>query len=182
MEIDVTEHLGLVRTIVAEFRYDRRSFEFADLVQYGVVGLLRAARRFDPSRGVPFTAYARFYVRDSVIRALRSYNLTIRLPDHVLKTGERGPTRNTPEYMDMCEIEEDFVARLATEEEAEWVRRKVEKLRPRERQVIKARYGIGREPATFAKLAAEMGCCRATIRDVELRAERNLRSLLGDGA
>jgi len=46
--------------------------ELEDLVSYGREGLLDAARRFDPERGVPFRAYASYRVRGAIIDGLRS--------------------------------------------------------------------------------------------------------------
>ncbi|SRR5690606_3632490 len=46
--------------------------EYAVLLSYGCEGLLDAARRFDPSRGVSFRAYARVRIRGSIIDGVRS--------------------------------------------------------------------------------------------------------------
>jgi len=47
------------------------SAELADLLSYGREGLLDAARRFDPARGVPFRGYASFRVRGAIIDGVR---------------------------------------------------------------------------------------------------------------
>lgn len=52
------------------FRYHTRMGQILDLVQEGNVGLLRALEKYDPARGVPFSAYARFWVRAMVLRYL----------------------------------------------------------------------------------------------------------------
>ncbi len=46
--------------------------EVADLVSYGQEGLLDAARRYDPERGVPFRAYANYRVRGAVVDGVRT--------------------------------------------------------------------------------------------------------------
>ena len=51
-----------------------------DLVQEGYIGLLRAARRFDPARGIRFTTYARWWVRAQMTRALETAGRMVRLP------------------------------------------------------------------------------------------------------
>ncbi|MFT4974584.1 MAG: RNA polymerase sigma factor (sigma-70 family) [Myxococcota bacterium] len=51
-----------------------------DLVQEGYIGLLRAARRFDPDRGIRFTTYARWWVRAQMTRAIETTGRTVRLP------------------------------------------------------------------------------------------------------
>ena len=54
-----------------------RSVEYDDLVGYGREGLLDAARRYDPDRGVPFRAYANFRVRGAILDGVRQMS---RLP------------------------------------------------------------------------------------------------------
>jgi RNA polymerase sigma factor (sigma-70 family) len=65
-------------------RYAGRDVGRADLVQEGVVGILRALGRFDPARGVPFTAYAGWWVRQAMQQAIAEQSRAVRLPTHVL--------------------------------------------------------------------------------------------------
>jgi len=51
-----------------------------DLMQEGVIGLLRAARRFDPSRGIRFATYARWWARAQITRAVDQDGRHVRLP------------------------------------------------------------------------------------------------------
>lgn len=64
----VLANLHLVVRIA--FRYHSRMGEVIDLIQEGNVGLLRALEKFDPSRGVPFSAYANYWIRAMVLRFL----------------------------------------------------------------------------------------------------------------
>ncbi len=52
-------------------RWRHMQIEQEDLVGDGYLGLARAARRYDPSRGVPFTAFARHYVRGAIVDTIR---------------------------------------------------------------------------------------------------------------
>jgi len=51
-----------------------------DLLQEGHIGLLRAAKRFDPDRGIRFTTYARWWVRAQMTRAVETTGRMIRIP------------------------------------------------------------------------------------------------------
>jgi len=52
----------------------------ADLVQEGYIGLLRAAKRFDPDRKIRFSTYARWWVRAQMTRAIDHNGRPVRLP------------------------------------------------------------------------------------------------------
>jgi RNA polymerase sigma factor (sigma-70 family) len=66
-------------------RYRTEGLEHADLLQEGIVGLLRALQRYDPSRGVPFAAYATWWVRQSLQEARSDFIRPMRLPPKALR-------------------------------------------------------------------------------------------------
>jgi RNA polymerase primary sigma factor len=66
-------------------RYRRRGITFADLVQEGNLGLLRAVDRFDPTKGYRFSTYATWWIRQTIGRGLTSQSRTIRLPSHLVE-------------------------------------------------------------------------------------------------
>jgi RNA polymerase sigma-32 factor len=59
-----TAHMRLVISVAAKFR--RYGLSMGDLVQEGHIGLLEAAARFDPHRGVRFSTYATWWIRASI--------------------------------------------------------------------------------------------------------------------
>jgi len=77
----VVGHHDLVRRIAA--RHASGVDQADDLVQEGMVGLLKAIRRFDPGRGVPFPAYASAVVQGEIRHHLRDRSSCLRLPEPV---------------------------------------------------------------------------------------------------
>jgi RNA polymerase sigma-B factor len=74
----IARHLPLVRALAHRHLASGEPLE--DLVQVGSVGLVTAARRFDPARGVPFAAYAAPTIDGELRRYLRDRAATIRVP------------------------------------------------------------------------------------------------------
>lgn len=66
-------------------RYRTEGLEQADLLQEGIVGLLRALQRFDPERGVPFAAFATWWIRQSLQEARSDFMRPMRLPPKALR-------------------------------------------------------------------------------------------------
>jgi len=66
-------------------RYPTEGLEHADLLQEGIVGLLRALQRFDPDRGVPFAAFATWWIRQSLQEARSDFMRPLRLPPKALR-------------------------------------------------------------------------------------------------
>jgi|1186.fasta_scaffold318956_2 RNA polymerase sigma factor (sigma-70 family) len=65
-------------------RYAGRGVSRDDLLQDAAVGLLRALERFDPTRGVPFLAWADIWIRQSLQQAIAEQSRPVRLTRHVL--------------------------------------------------------------------------------------------------
>jgi RNA polymerase sigma factor (sigma-70 family) len=66
-------------------RYRTEGLEQADLLQEGIVGLLRALERFDPDRGVPFAGFATWWIRQSLQEARSDFMRPLRLPPKALR-------------------------------------------------------------------------------------------------
>ncbi len=77
------EHLILAnsRLVISVARkYRGRGVPFTDLIQEGHIGLMRAAKKFDWRRGLKFSTYATWWIRQAVTRAISDQSRTIRLP------------------------------------------------------------------------------------------------------
>ena len=77
----ITSNLRLVVSIAK--RYRNQGLDMEDLVQEGNVGLIHAARKFNPTMGTRFSTYATWWIRQAVMRAIANKARTIRLPVHV---------------------------------------------------------------------------------------------------
>ena len=64
-------------------RYRKRGLPMVDLVQEGVIGLLNAINKFDLDKGIRFSTYAAWWVREAMTRSLSNKSRTVRLPVHL---------------------------------------------------------------------------------------------------
>lgn len=62
--------------------YQNNGLDFEDLIDEGVFGLIRAIKKFDPSKGFRFSTYATWWIRQSITRAIHDQGNTIRIPVH----------------------------------------------------------------------------------------------------
>lgn len=79
----VMQNQGLVHQIARGFKGKGVAFE--DLVQYGNIGLIRSAERFDPGRGLRFSTFASFWIRQAIYKGLATASRPIRVPQQPRK-------------------------------------------------------------------------------------------------
>ena len=61
-------------------KYQHHGIPLADLIDEGNLGLIRAAHRFDETRGVRFISYAIWWVRQAIVQAIAEYGHAVRVP------------------------------------------------------------------------------------------------------
>jgi RNA polymerase sigma factor (sigma-70 family) len=229
----VVAHLDMVRRVASGYR--DLGVPYDDLVQEGLLGLLDAVDRYDPSRGVTFETFASFRVRSAVRNALTDQARLVRLPKHVverrrllesLEARLTAATGHTPTAAELAAASglpvavvleaqavpiqpasldalvgssgspgETLISDAASPdperktleaEDSRLLREAVDRLSPRQREIITRHFGLEGEVAAVAAVASDLHLSERRTRTIEQEAlrrlEDDLRSALGRAA
>lgn len=80
----ITDNIKLVHKVAKRYlNYVAHSLTYDDLVSEGIIGLIKAIRKFDVNRDVQFSTYAMWWIRQQIIRAIQDTGTTVRIPVHI---------------------------------------------------------------------------------------------------
>lgn len=169
----IRHNLRLVAHIVKKYYSNPGDTE--DLISIGTIGLIKAVNSFDPAKRARFSTYASKCIENEVrmsFRRLKKEPDTISMQDPI-ETGKDGSSLTVLDV-----VPDDFVVHEGYErqEETARLRRFVDTLSGRHRQVVLLRYGLsGQDPLTQQEVANLLGISRSYVSRIESHALKQLR-------
>ena len=207
-------------------QYQNQGLSLADLINEGNLGLIKAAEKFDETRGFKFISYAVWWIRQSILQAIAEQSRIVRLPLNQVgsvnkinrelnkfeQENERRPS--VDEIADRVDIPKEKIVdamkatgrhvsvdapftngeenslldilpnddapqadnALVMESLREEISRALKTLNERERNVIKAFYGINQPEMTLEEIGNKYGLTRERVRQIREKAIRHLRN------
>lgn len=81
-DLIIKTNIRLVASIAC--KYKGRGVEYEDMVQDGVIGLIKAIEMFEPDKGYAFSTYATWWIKQTILRSIDNNGRTIRIPAYVM--------------------------------------------------------------------------------------------------
>ena len=169
-------------------QYQNQGLSLPDLINEGNLGLIKAAEKFDETRGFKFISYAVWWIRQSILQALAEQSRIVRLPLNQVgslnkinkalskfeQENERQPSNE--ELSEMIDVPKDKISdtlRVGSRHvsvDAPFT------LTDREREIIKSFFGIGCQEMTLEEIGERFGLTRERVRQIKEKAIRRLKS------
>jgi RNA polymerase primary sigma factor len=222
----IKSNLRLVISIAKKYIGRSKGLTFLDLIQEGNSGLMKAVDKFDWKRGLKFSTFATWWIRQAISRALSDQARTIRLPVHIIETlyklnkarkklaaildreptveelaGETGLSTEKVQRLlkyvpnpvsletpigegesllkellpDVSQVSPEKIGALANLREQ--LRKAIQDLSPKERNIISLRYGLEDGiQHTLEEIGKIYGITRERVRQIEIKALEKLRN------
>ena len=167
--------------VVIARQYQGQGLSMEDLVSEGNLGLMKAARKFDATRGLRFVNYAVVFIRQQMEKAVRKES-----DEQRVESTRDGQTRSVDAplgskanvsllsvLVNADSPQADQRVYNASLEDA--IERSLQTLNERETVVVNAYFGIGEERQTMAEIAERMSLKRERVRQIRDRAVRRLK-------
>jgi RNA polymerase primary sigma factor len=169
-------------------RYRGHGVSFLDLIHEGNLGLIEAARRFDPSRNVKFITYAVWWIREAMMHVLSDQMRAVSFPPKLFQSlgfgGEDvslsdpiGPRDNGRALADVLPLDQEPVDQeIMRRSEAHELVKALRDLDGKEREVVRLRFGLeDDEPRTLQQIGDRLKLSRERVRQIEAMAKAKLR-------
>ena len=175
----VEQNQGFVITIARQ--YQGRGLDIDDLIGEGNVGLIKAARKFDSERGVPFVNYAVVFIRQQIEKSLKHEEDQTRIESNgkgVRRSVDAplGAKANVNLLSVLVNPNSPMAdERVYSANTAEAIEYALEKLDERSRQVVEAYFGVTQEHLTMAEIAEDMSLKRERVRQIRDHAIRQIK-------
>lgn len=171
----IRRNLRLVAHIIK--KYYAAYSDQDDLISIGTIGLIKAINTFKPEKNIKLATYASRCIENEVLmyfRAARKSAQDVYMGDSIDTDSDGNPLT----LMDVLCTEDTIADDLDTKIKSEQVNRYVGQLKdPREREIIRMRYGLGNlEPLTQRETAAKLQISRSYVSRLEKRALEKLRA------
>lgn len=177
----IRTYAPIVRCIVRQ--YGKTNY-YQDLMQEGNIGLMEAAKRYDPSTGVRFESYASWWVRKYVREYIIRYGQTVSLPftnkdifDHITEDVDAVCYEEDDDvitFADCIADDTDTDAEQAHQQQLNRLHHAIQCLPPREQTIIRQIYGIDCQAVPMKEVARRMGLSYDRVKKIHTKCVKFL--------
>ena len=167
--------------VVIARQYQGKGLSMEDLVSEGNMGLMKAATKFDATRGLRFVNYAVVFIRRQIEKALDKESSEQRVEstcDGQTRSVDAplGSKANVSLLSVLVNSDSPMADQSLNQESlSKEVNRALEQLNPRERDILKMFFGIGCQEMTLEEIGAKFDLTRERVRQIKEKAIRRLK-------